>query len=424
MRRTLSQRYLKGKTNNSSNNKNVSKTSVFCSDLYTAKFVKACIRLIALEENIVQLEMEDLITRDFEELNQTVQELFVNTTLCQSTEPDAPCSNTSSTQKTTTAAAATSSRGGGKTSKTTVPKLRYWKEIVFVDSISDANSYKEYLTLKKKIYNALLSFLNKHGLDQVLPIRFKANIEIHSLLEPQQILELLQAIQKDDTITRVQFRGSLRYARDIPKEFQQLFDPESLSVEEKLDIYLHYDQEAMNISERHVHLMAENSPDASVEFGKGATKGVHGDVSVIRQCTAILKKLMNPDAGSKDLINEKDASDNDSKVMDRPATPDNNVRIVRRSRSPPRSPPTATSITGNTDATPLRPTRSSSISPDSKSTRVKSNKSKMNTRKGAEEDKSRYQSPQSNERLSPPTEKRLLYQLLPDGKFSKQLLNL
>ncbi|CAB9531706.1 unknown protein (Partial), partial [Seminavis robusta] len=297
---------------------------LYCSDMYSEDYVRDSIDAVAIDIHVDTIVLEDLIERNNARLTKAVLDLFVNTTqsesldaqqeqeqqsteLKQSTELRGSSNTSSTTSSSTFMRSSTGSSLTGSFSRKkskqqqSMIQKRVWKSILFVDCISDGDSYQAYLDQKREFVASLTRFLRMKGFQNDLPIRFNAKIEIHTLLEAPTILQLLQAIQQDDTVTRVEFGGALRRnERRVPEEFEKLIDPDTLTVKEIVKIHLHYDKQSLNITEEDsmIEGPSKGMQGAQLSTRKGKQRrGSQLDPGVLmtlQRCALMLERKMTP----------------------------------------------------------------------------------------------------------------------------------
>lgn len=183
---------------------------IFCSDMYTHDFVIDAFKAVEKDKKVTTLELEDLIQRNDPETAKAVVDLLVENTL------------------------------EGKKASGRNNNKRMWFSITFIDCISDADSYREYLNLKTAFMANLKRRLALKGVAQELPIRFEAKIELHTMLNVMGVIQLLQAVERDTTIKHVRFPGFRGKEKDIPATFASMADPETMEWKQTAEIYLQY----------------------------------------------------------------------------------------------------------------------------------------------------------------------------------------
>lgn len=306
---------------------NANSAEIFCNDMYTVEYVLDALVTVGKNPEIYNIVLEDLIERNNPKITQAVQDLFVQTTRSakmsekeiQAAKDLDSCkdlrnahrSRSCSPKKGRSLSPMRSSTGKNKA------KRRVWKKISFVDCVSDSQSYKVYLSQKRNFVSVLTRFLRIQGFQNDLPVVFEAKIEIHTLLDGLTILELLQAIQRDTTVTRVQFGGALGNKETrVAEEFGKLIDPEQGTVTETIAIRLKYDKQSLNMEHEDEEGGESDNPQSSTSntpHRRRARRQSQLDASVlntIRRMAMVLEQRLMPNdlSGSFGLLEMSELS--------------------------------------------------------------------------------------------------------------------
>jgi len=299
---------------------------IFANDMYTIDFVMDKINAVGKDESVNDVTFEDLIERNEDDLTKAVHDLFVNTTMSAKrleggSEGNATKSvdnnnnniksqkGVQKTQSLSSTPSSSSSSGGlfgfGKRTSagrsSTKNKARVWKSITFVDCISDATSYEFYLQRKYEFLVNMTRFLKIKGFQNDLPIQFEAKIEIHTMLDAITILDLLQAIQRDTSVTRIKFDGALNpKSKHIPEDFEKLVDKETLCMKEVVLIHLHYDKESFNVTD----LEEDEEADFKRVSARRQSQLTPSVLMTVQRCAMIMEQILNPDMDLSDSFNE------------------------------------------------------------------------------------------------------------------------
>lgn len=211
---------------------------IYCSNLYTREFVLGEIEKARKDKNIVNLHFEDMILRESPEITEAATKLLLDTagsfremmddssarhsSRRTSILPKARDSNTSNASGRSTHGIL----GGKKSSHGPSDDIqRAYESITFTECISSADDYKLYKE-EKEIFQENL--LGRKKIRDNVPVRFKAKIELHTMMGGEDVKELLKTIEKDEEITNVAFPNiRAKDPKRIPHMFMKNFVPKT-----------------------------------------------------------------------------------------------------------------------------------------------------------------------------------------------------
>lgn len=173
---------------------------IFCNDLYTEEFILGEIEKVRKNKNIINLLIEDLIVRENQNLAEAMIQLILDTA--------APIDYEASP--------------GSKGAKNDFSRI--YESITFVDCVSSSSEYKKYAEGKKVLQKQLQG---KEKIRECAPMRFKAKVELHTMLTGDEVKGVLRDIENDETVTGIDFPQFTREQKKVPKLFVQNFDVEA-----------------------------------------------------------------------------------------------------------------------------------------------------------------------------------------------------
>ncbi|CAB9496975.1 expressed unknown protein [Seminavis robusta] len=183
---------------------------MFCSDMYTHDFVVDAAKQVEEDSNVTSLILEDLIQRNCNDTSEVIINLMADNFF---------------------------SNGGNKKAN---KAQRIWTSISFIDCISDVDSYKNYLDLKAKFTANMKRSLAAKGMSKDLPVKFEAKIELHTMLDIYGVIQLLQAVERDDSVKSVNFPGFRGEDKDVVEAFSKFADTETMEWKETVGILVKY----------------------------------------------------------------------------------------------------------------------------------------------------------------------------------------
>jgi hypothetical protein len=218
--------------------------------MYSSVFVVNAAKAVEVDKNVTGLVLEDLIQRNDEPISETIIDLLADNFFC-SVKKSSPGRNCSK---------------------------RIWTSIVFVDCISDADSYKEYLDLKQSFLSSMKERLASKGMTKALPMTFEAKIELHTMLDVYGVIQLLEAVIRDSSVKSVKFTGFHGEDEEIAQAFGQLVDVESMKWKETVEILVRYGR-------------------------RGAKKGQDNQsaTALVAECAKVLKRMVFSGPDSDDF---------------------------------------------------------------------------------------------------------------------------
>ena len=178
---------------------------VFCSDLYAVDYVLGEITKVKENTKVTTITFEDIAMRGDQDIFKAAIQLIAET----APRPDGP----------------TDSGTGANRYE------RQWESITFLECISSAEDYTMYMHEKKE-FQALLRKLLKAKNVVSMPIKFQTKIEIHSFMNMEDAMELLEVIGKDPTILAVKFPTLSKERKKIPAQVVSHFDHSTLEFKE------------------------------------------------------------------------------------------------------------------------------------------------------------------------------------------------
>jgi hypothetical protein len=211
---------------------------IFCSDFYTEQFVLDEIDKARKDSKIVSLKLEDLIQRQSVLISKAVTQLLLDTAVTNQEMEDDESEKIMDT----------SWKSVGRRHSTV---KRKWTEVSFTEAISDSMAYQAFVKQKAAFQKVLQSSSNKI-LTTKVPIKFKAKIELHTLMAVEDVLELLQEIEKDTEITNVDFPMLSRNHKKVPAVFTDYFDVDAMTWKDgasPIEIHLRYGDQDVTLED-------------------------------------------------------------------------------------------------------------------------------------------------------------------------------
>ena len=185
--------------------RNANEMDIFCSDLYTVEYVMEEMEKVKKTTDITTITFEDCATRG----DQNIFKAAINLI-------------------TETAVRLDNAEGGPKKAN---KFERVWEAITFLECISSAEDYAIYTSEKKQFQALLRRMLKMKGISS-MPIKFQVKIEIHSFMNMEEAMALLDVIGKDETILAVKFPHLSKEKKKIPGQVVGHFDPTTLEFKE------------------------------------------------------------------------------------------------------------------------------------------------------------------------------------------------
>ncbi|CAB9513714.1 expressed unknown protein [Seminavis robusta] len=226
----------------------VTSMEIFCSEFYTEQFVLEEIEKAKKDSKVIFLKFEDLILRERPKLFQAATQLLRDTATTMEDVADEMIQDESDMDN-SWRSIGSRSRGRRNTNNSNNIK-RIWSEVSFVDAISDSIDYQAFV-------HGLDTFQKKLKLKNVtgVPIKFKAKIELHTMMSVSAVLMLLKEIEEDETITNIEFPSLSRNIKKVPAGFIKNFDVNAQQWKEdatSMEIWLRYgEQDLLNGSRGH-----------------------------------------------------------------------------------------------------------------------------------------------------------------------------
>lgn len=173
---------------------------IFCSDLYTVDYVIGAIEDVKKKREITTVTFEDCSMRGDQAIFKAAIHLITETAV---KVDDAEIN----------------------------PNERVWQSITFLECISSAEDYDIYTSEKKQFQALLRRMLKMKGISS-MPIKFQTKIEIHSFMNMDDAIQLLDVIGKDPTILAVKFPHLTKEKKRIPGRVLDHFNSTTLEFKE------------------------------------------------------------------------------------------------------------------------------------------------------------------------------------------------
>ena len=178
---------------------------VFCSDLYAVDYVLDEIKKVKEDTQITTISFEDIAMRGDQDIFKAAINLITET----ATRPDSANDPVQSTNQ----------------------HERVWESITFLECISSAEDYQIYVNEKREFQALLRKMLKKKNI-VTMPIKFQTKIEIHSFMNMEDAMDLLDVIGKDPTILAVKFPHLSKERKKIPAQVVSHFNHTTLEFKE------------------------------------------------------------------------------------------------------------------------------------------------------------------------------------------------
>lgn len=224
---------------------NQTESSLFCSDMYTPDFILREMSKIKANENIVKVNIEDLILNGNPVIMKSATEFLVETAATIDNYDAAEKRGSNHREQNPSRGKSILPRQSKRKENKVETLPREWQSIIFLDSISSAQDYQDYLEMSKEFGTSLQRHLAMKNLTLDMPICVETKIEIRNTMDVVTIVQCLQEVSKDKSLSRMEFPDfPSKDKRGIAKEFIKMINPESMEWDGySIEILLFYHQQ-------------------------------------------------------------------------------------------------------------------------------------------------------------------------------------